>query len=367
MKKILSSLYVILYIKIHKCMSYIHEKKDIKKKKNLINKVKLTKEQINEIDELWKKNYGKKISKKWHRLYTSYTGSFNAKYFPEIFFTTNLLQKLNPPVRTKYINDKVITNYLFSDIKNENYRIINSYIYNCSGYFYDNNDVITYEEAISKINNIGKAIIKPIVDSSSGKNVRLIDLKHGKDIISGEKIEEIIQEYDKNFIIQEKIEQNSVYAKLNPSSVNTIRINTYLCDGKVYCAPIAMRIGRAGKVVDNSHAGGIAVGVDENGNLKKYAFTEYGEKFEEHPDTHIKFENYHLPKFNEIVEFAKKYHYRLPHMGIVAWDLALDKDDKIIVIEANLTTPSLWFPQYATGEAFFGENTEKMIRMLKDK
>lgn len=116
---------------------YINEKRNIKKKKNLVNKVSLTKEQIKEIDELWKKNYGKKISKKWHRLYTSYMGIFKKEYFPEIMFSTNLLHKFNPITRKKYLADKILVAHLFENVNENKFRIVKNIIYNCSGIMYD--------------------------------------------------------------------------------------------------------------------------------------------------------------------------------------------------------------------------------------
>ena len=78
-------------------------------------------------------------------------------------------------------------------------------------------------------------------------------------------------------------------------------------------------------------------------------------------------EGYQIPKIPEMLEFTRKYHYRIPHIGIIAWDLTIDENDNIVVIEANTTVPGVWHPQIVTGEAFFGENTEKMIRMLNEK
>ena len=225
--------------------------------------------------------------------------------------------------------------------------------------------ILSYEKVLEKLNNIGEVIIKPSIDTDSGNNVNLLNISKGIDINSNKKIEDILKQYKQNYLIQEKIKQHESFSKLNPTSVNTIRINTYICDGQVYCAPIAMRIGRNGNIVDNAHAGGIAVGINKNGNLRKYAFTEYGEKFDKHPDTNVIFENYKIPKINEMIEITKKYHHRIPHMGIIAWDLTLDENENIVIIEANISCPSIWFPQYVNGEAFFGENTEKMIRMLK--
>ncbi len=65
----------------------IHELKNIFKKRHILSKVKLTDSQKKEIDEFYKENYGKKVYYWWHRLYQSYTGNFDAKYFPEYIFS----------------------------------------------------------------------------------------------------------------------------------------------------------------------------------------------------------------------------------------------------------------------------------------
>ena len=112
---------------------------------------------------------------------------------------------------------------------------------------------------------------------------------------------------------------------------------------------------------------GIAVGVKEDGTLRKYAFSEFGEKYERHPDSHIVFENYQLIRIPELIEFAKKYHHRVPHMGIIAWDFTVDEEENLIIIETNIACPGIWISQQVNGESFFGENTEKMIRMLNKR
>ena len=51
--------------------------------------------------------------------------------------------------------------------------------------------IMEYEIAIKKLTNLGEAIIKPSVDSNSGKNVRLLNIRNGIDIISNKTIEDI--------------------------------------------------------------------------------------------------------------------------------------------------------------------------------
>lgn len=69
---------------------YYGEKRKIKDKRRiaLLQTVNLTSEQVQMVDSFYIKNYGKKISHNWHKLYQSYTGKFDKKYFPEIIFSS---------------------------------------------------------------------------------------------------------------------------------------------------------------------------------------------------------------------------------------------------------------------------------------
>ena len=91
-------------------------------------------------------------------------------------------------------------------------------------------------------------------------------------------------------VVQECIAQNEQLNKLYPDAVNTFRVITYIWNGKIYHVPLALRIGQGGSFLDNAHAGGMFIGVSDEGELGNIAFTESGLHFEEHPDTNIKFD-----------------------------------------------------------------------------
>lgn len=57
----------------------------------------------------------------------------------------------------------------------------------------------------------------------------------------------------------------------------------------------------------------------------------------------------------------------MPHLGILSWDITLDKDAKPIIIEINTTGQSAWFCQMVNGEPLFGENTAEMLKMIKHR
>ena len=96
---------------------------------------------------------------------------------------------------------------------------------------------------------------------------------------------------------------------------------------KIKVAPITMRIGQGGSVVDNAHAGGIFIGVSEDGKLLKEAFTEYQKRYTIHPDTGVVFEGYQIPCVPQIRQVAIKLHEQVPMFQFVSWDFTVDKED----------------------------------------
>ena len=64
---------------------------------------------------------------------------------------------------------------------------------------------------------------------------------------------------------------------------------------------------------------------------------------------------------------AIELHKRVPFLGILSWDLTIDKDGFITIIEMNTTGQSAWFPQFANGEPLFGKNTPQMLKLVRDK
>ena len=267
------------------------EYQNIKKKKDLINSVNLSEKEKKEIDQFFLDNYGKRIPYHWHRLYQSYTGTYHKDYFPEILFSTKLEPLLNPYREAEFLGDKNLLPLLFEGDKEV---IIPKTFGACvKGRCLDGaHRFVSFDRLCQIISDKGSCVVKKTIDTSSGRDVQICDFHDGKDMKTGTPIKDVLSAFGKNFIVQEKITQHESLSRLNDTSVNTFRVITYYCNNEVHVCPIALRLGRSNADRDNIHYGGICVGVDKDGNLKPMAFSEYGDTFNEHPDTHIKFENY---------------------------------------------------------------------------
>lgn len=348
-------------VMIRRNLVLIGERNNIKNKKHLYETVSLSPKQEKMIQDFFLKHYGKRISTKWHRLYASYTGVFCYNYFPEYLFSSRLEPILNPYREAEFLGDKNLLPLFFGAKLAENGIHVPQTIVSCAnGLLQDgNHSMISAKEAERIIADFGKCVIKKTIETSSGRDVEIITPQ--KTDISLK-----MKAFGNNFVVQELIDQSDDLKKLNPSSVNTFRVMTYICKGKIAVCPVALRIGRSNADRDNIHYGGICIGVNEDGSLKKTAFSEYGERFDEHPDTGIVFNGFQIKEAqSKIREAAMTLHSRIPYLGIISWDLTIAQNGNIVLIEMNTTGQSAWFCQMVNGEPLFGENTGKMLEMIR--
>lgn len=186
-----------------------------------------------------------------------------------------------------------------------------------------------------EITKLESIFLKP-VDGLQGKGCYRIDISTLSDKIMLAEIYKSIQLYD--YIIQETVLQHPILNKINPYSINTIRMDTFIKDdNSVEVLSGLMRFGRKGSVVDNASSGGFFIPLDlKQGKLKKYGmrFLNLGNKYiYYHPDTKIKLEGYEIPYVKEAIELAKKAAILLGDR-LVGWDIAITPSGPLL-IEGN--------------------------------
>lgn len=179
--------------------------------------------------------------------------------------------------------------------------------------------------------------------------------------------------YGKDWVLQEALDQHAVLKKFCPTSVNTMRINTYRSyeDENIYIISGALRIGQKGKVVDNGHAGGGLIGINmETGELGDQVVNERGDRYTEFNgiDFANKKDKYVIPNWEHIKSFCKEVAQYNKHCRLLSLDVALTKEGLPMLIEWNVApfSFSYWIPMY-TGAIPFGDKTEEIIKYCKNR
>ena len=206
--------------------------------------------------------------------------------------------------------------------------------------------------------DLKEAVIKPSVLGSWGIGVNLFHSENGFVPEMNTSVEDLFSRYKKCFIIQSKLQQHPELAKLNPTSVNTIRVMSYRRDNEVIILYAVIRIGRKGKVVDNESSGGIKADIDlQTGRIKGLAYGNPTEGTMPHTDSGVILDKYLIPSFSQLLDFVKDLHLRLPYFRLIGWDVSVDTNGNPILIEWNRSSD---LSQVAHGPAF-GDYTEEIL------
>lgn len=163
------------------------------------------------------------------------------------------------------------------------------------------------------------------------------------------------------FLFQETIKQHPELEKLNPSCLNTMRLDTFIDrNGNIEVLSGFIRTSIMNSHVDNVSSGGCQVPIDiETGILKKYGYRVLkisGVKLlTEHPITKIVFEGFTIPFFREAKELVIKASGLYPCLRLVGWDVGIGENGPVLIegnSDYNMAGNDLSYGGYRTNPVF---------------
>ncbi len=314
----------------------------------------LTSDQKKEIESFWGR-YAR-FDKIFHAFYTDATGIFRADYIPDSLWYSTIDTYYNPEEKARELDDKSLYSRIFPSNEVSHPENILTKV---NGYWISsNNNIISEEEAIDRIFEEDEVFIKISVTSCGGHGVEYFNTKEK----SVQDLRNVLIGMGNNIVVQKGIKQSPILAKLNTSSVNTLRIVSFIKkSGEIKIYSSILRMGINGAKVDNASSGGITVGIKEDGQLKEDAYTANGIKYpHHHPDTGVVFSSITIPNFEEIKKLILKLHTYLPQFRLLSWDIALDENNIPLLVEVNMASGELDFHQLNNGP-IFGEDTVEVL------
>lgn len=301
----------------------------------------------------------KKISKKTHKNRLSIVldmvkcgFKYQAGYYDYLEFEFYLLNdKQRDTYLTRGKNNEIIRKY---NNKEKAYQFDDKQVFNKMFKNFLGRDYINLDNNLKEFKTFLKdkkeIIVKPL-DGEGGKGVEKIKVDSN--------IEKLYQKLIDNnqTLVEEVIKQHKQMNKLYDKSVNTLRMFTFVKDGKAYFLQAILKIGNGG-VIDNFSSGGMYTFVDDNGIVLAPAIDQADNYFENHPITKEKIVGFKVPLFNEAVELVKEAALVVPDMAYVGWDVAIG-EDKPILVEGN------WFPGVFQMKPSFKENKDGILPLYK--
>lgn len=302
----------------------------------------LSKEELNEIRRVWPCLDIQKKDMVYSMMYKK-EYEFDP-YFINDYQLNIILKKTNPYNQVVSLAHKAMIDVYFNELP-----LPKVYLKCIANVFFDDEmKIMSFDQAIQTLQEHRQFVIKPTVSTGCGKGVRIVRLdtnNNSKEILSN-----LIRSYGRDFVVQEILVQNPEISILNPSSVNSCRVTSIFLNGKFGCSTI-LKIGKQGAEVDNWNSGYL-IGVNADGTLRNFGFDNNLNKVTK-TDGGIVFGGMKIPYYEDMIEFVKKYHPKyFPNCGIVGWDILIDSNNSVRVIEVNLDYPGVVGEQLCSGTFF---------------
>lgn len=310
----------------------------------------LTKEQRKIIKDYWKK-YTSDINFKNFNFYMSHSKEFNPRYISNELFSGYIEDCFNNLKLAPAFGDK---NYF--ELYLNGFKIPKTYIHCVDGTFLNDKYEIINQDAVINIllANI-PFVIKETISTSQGDGVKIVEKANLDELTY------LINNLKgKNYIFQEKIKQCGLLAQFNNSSVNVIRIFTYMLDNKIYTSNSKFRVGLGDSNVLGENV--VNFFIDSNGKLNNDGFDSNG-LFYENLLYKMVGHDVIIPNINQIKDLVMKAAQRIPHFKLIGWDIAIDEKYEPVIIEYNITSLAPDFLQL-NGIPFFEDNTENVLEKV---
>ncbi|MCL1846282.1 MAG: hypothetical protein FWF77_10305 [Defluviitaleaceae bacterium] len=166
-----------------------------------------------------------------------------------------------------------------------------------------------------------------------------------------------------NGVFQEYIKQHDVFEEIVSSGVVTLRVLTVVEDsGNIRVCSAYARIPRSADthVITGKS---ILLSVDmETGQFDDYAMMPDRSSVDKHPDTGTTFAGRRIPRFKECIAGIVKLHEQYRACRIIGWDVIVDKDENLQMMEWNGNCPMIVGPEWLHGPCFTGLGWENFWR-----
>jgi len=142
------------------------------------------------------------------------------------------------------------------------------------------------------------------------------------------------------YLFQKTIRQHPDMNTLNPSCVNTLRLDTFIDrDGKIEVICGYLRTSFNNSHIDNATAGGASIGINlDTGKLTGRAYLSLKDggmnMSTEHPVTHVALDGFVIPYFEQAKRLVIQVAGYVPNLRLIGWDVAIGEHGPLL-IEGN--------------------------------
>ncbi|MDG1275945.1 MAG: sugar-transfer associated ATP-grasp domain-containing protein [Algoriphagus sp.] len=302
--------------------------------------------QLKKITEYSKEVLGSPAFAPWLKVYTAYQGEFKEGWMPDNYFGRVVCPKINGEFRK------------LGDLKTLSKRILQTDSIPDLAY-YVNRVWTSVEGDILGKNNLIQFLFSDREYVFLKKNYSL----QGNGILKLNRanFENLDIQKLGDFVIQAPIQQSDWLDQIVTGSVATLRITTVkLIGGKAKNRVSQLRVGRiSNEYIKTKDC--LRIPIDrQTGTFYPRAFGSDFNIFDKHPDTGFSFDSQIMPEHEKAVRLCEKLHDQVGMFQIIGWDVAINQNNEIQIMEWNTDHPGLVFSEMASGPHFQGLHWENL-------
>ncbi len=294
--------------------------------------------------------------------YYKHFKGFDVRFMPMSIYLPLITRRLNDYQYTEILEHKSLFGYLAKGVV----RFPHCYLRTVNREYYaDNMEQLTMEDAINNCLDADRLVLKDSLGGSGGKGIEILKFEGKSREERYAILKHSISLRKTDFVVQEYLQEHDLLKQFNPSSVNTIRVQSLYLNGKFSAVTIILRFGAEGAEVDNACSGGVSVGIKQDGTLFENGYDNKGNQYKNKGN--IVFKETKLPFIPDLIKHIEDAHkHQFPLCKYIGWDLIVDKNNNFICIEINSCQNGHIIFQLSAGPTF-GDRTKEVVDYCKTK
>lgn len=283
----------------------------------------------------------------WLLVYSAMAGEFREGWIPDAFFGRVVSPRVNHGIR-HVSSVKTFTRVVFDS------GAIPDNAYLIDGRLFDRDfRLLSAGRAHEAVFGDSDQVVVKSDGSRQGKGVRRLS----RDQFDADSLEQ----QDGNAVFQRVISHHPFFARYSAGFSTTMRITTVKnLSGAIEARAAYLRFARDGEDFVRS-ASHVRLAIDvASGRTAPVGYLSDWSMAKCHPDSLVQFEHASVPAFGAARELCITLHSRLPHVGVIGWDVMVDAEEHVWVIEWNAKHADIKFSEATVGPCFTGLGWERL-------
>lgn len=284
----------------------------------------------------------------WLYVYSAVAGQFKEGWIPDNYYGSfvrpNLKGDYGKISALKSLHSAIFSSKSFPDILSYS-----------NGVFFDTDyRVIPTDCVRSRIFSERERVVFKLDNSSRGEGIYFF----GRESFDLSKIYKL-----GNGVFQSFINQHEIFQEFAGAAVATLRMTTVIDDNgttSLRAGYLRLGDGTDTHVRSKSH---IRIPIDiKTGAFYHVGFTTDWLEIVSHPASKVKFDGKLIPVYDECRKLVTSLHKRVPYLRCIGWDLALDDQECVRIMEWNSQHNDIKFSEATQGPCFSDLQWERFAK-----